>query len=97
MGANACESSAGTADLLRHILPVTRRSLGLRNDAAVVSTLAPYPVERIGVATLIASAADDKYGSFSSCFEGDRSSRSSVSEYRSPRRDTGRKCSRAGA
>jgi pimeloyl-ACP methyl ester carboxylesterase len=47
---------------LRHILPVTVRRLGLLNDAAIVTSLERYPLERIAVPTLVASAVDDSYG-----------------------------------
>ena len=50
--------------MLHHILPVSARRLGLLNDAAVVSSLERYPLERINVPTLVVSAADDKYGTF---------------------------------
>jgi 2-hydroxy-6-oxonona-2,4-dienedioate hydrolase len=49
-------------DMLRHILPVAPRRLGLLNDAAVTSTLPRYELERISVPTLAISAADDLFG-----------------------------------
>lgn len=45
-------------------LPVSRRRLGLLNDADVVSTLARYPLERIASPTLAISLADDLFGTF---------------------------------
>ncbi len=49
---------------LRHILPVSQRRLGLLNDAAVVSSLGRYELERIEAPTLVISVADDLYGTF---------------------------------
>jgi pimeloyl-ACP methyl ester carboxylesterase len=48
--------------MLRHILPVTRRRLGLLNEAAIVAALERYPLERIAAPALVVSAADDLYG-----------------------------------
>jgi pimeloyl-ACP methyl ester carboxylesterase len=45
-------------------LPVSRRRLGLLNDAEVVSTLARYPLERITSPTLAVSLSDDLFGTF---------------------------------
>lgn len=52
--------------VLDRILPVTRRRLGLLNDAAIVSSLPRYELERITAPTLIVSLADDLYGTFES-------------------------------
>jgi 2-hydroxy-6-oxonona-2,4-dienedioate hydrolase len=51
-------------EMLRHILPVSRRGPGLLNDAAVTSTLPRYDLERIAVPTLVISVADDLFGTF---------------------------------
>jgi len=51
-------------DVLQHILPVSSRRLGLLNDAAVISSLRRYDLERISVPTLAISVADDLYGTF---------------------------------
>ncbi len=51
-------------EMLRHILPVSRRGRGLLNDAAVTSSLTRYPLERITVPTLVISVADDLFGTF---------------------------------
>ena len=45
-----------------HLLPISARRLGLRNDARVTSTLEPYPLDRITAPTLAISVADDLYG-----------------------------------
>jgi pimeloyl-ACP methyl ester carboxylesterase len=50
--------------IMEHILPVRPRRLGLVNDAAVVSTLPRYELEKISAPTLAISAADDFYGTF---------------------------------
>jgi len=49
---------------LNHILPVRPRRLGLLNDAAVVSSLPRYELEKITAPTLAISTADDLYGTF---------------------------------
>jgi len=49
---------------LSHILPVRPRRLGLLNDAAVVSSLPRYDLEKITAPTLAISTADDLYGTF---------------------------------
>ena len=51
-------------ELLDHILPVTARLEGLRNDARVTSSLQRYDLERIDTRTLVISMADDLYGTF---------------------------------
>lgn len=48
----------------RYILPVSRRRLGLLNDAAVTSTLARYELERIAAPALAISAEDDLFGTW---------------------------------
>lgn len=48
----------------RHILPVAPRRLGLVNDAAVVSGLRRFDLERIAAPTLLISAEDDGYGTW---------------------------------
>jgi pimeloyl-ACP methyl ester carboxylesterase len=60
------EERARVERMLEHILPVTRRRLGLLNDAAVTSSLRRYELEKIAVPTLIISTADDLYGTYDS-------------------------------
>lgn len=48
--------------MLEHILPVSRRTQGLLNDAAVVSNLPRYDLARIAAPTLAISFEDDLYG-----------------------------------
>lgn len=62
-GASAGER-ARVDEVLQHILPISSRRLGLLNDAAVVSSLRRYDLERIVVPTLAISVADDLYGTF---------------------------------
>jgi 2-hydroxy-6-oxonona-2,4-dienedioate hydrolase len=50
--------------ILEHILPVSRRRLGLLNDAAVTASLPRYELERITMPTLVISLADDLFGTF---------------------------------
>ena len=52
------------AQVLDHVLPVSPRRRGLLNDAAIVSSLPRYELERIAAPTLIMSVADDLYGTF---------------------------------
>jgi pimeloyl-ACP methyl ester carboxylesterase len=51
-------------EMLDQILPVAPRRLGLENDAAVISHLERYHLERIEAPTLLISVADDLYGTF---------------------------------
>jgi pimeloyl-ACP methyl ester carboxylesterase len=48
--------------VLKQILPVSPRRLGLLNDAAVTSSLERYELERIAAPTLVVSTADDLFG-----------------------------------
>lgn len=50
--------------VLDHVLPVSPRRLGLINDAAVVSRLPRFELERLEAPTLIISAQDDLYQTF---------------------------------
>jgi pimeloyl-ACP methyl ester carboxylesterase len=49
---------------LDHVLPVSLRRQGLLNDAAVVSSLPRFELEKITARTLVISAADCLYGTF---------------------------------
>lgn len=51
-------------EMLRSILPISRRAAGLANEAAVASALTRYPIEEIRVPTLLISAEDDLYGTY---------------------------------
>ena len=55
---------ARVATVLEHVLPIAARRAGLLNDAAVVSSLERFDLERITVPTLAISAADCLYGTF---------------------------------
>jgi pimeloyl-ACP methyl ester carboxylesterase len=48
--------------MLRHILLVTQRRLGLLNEMAIVSAFERYPLKHSAVPTLVVSAADGLYG-----------------------------------
>jgi len=52
--------------MMEHIMPLSLRHAGLLNDARVAQALAPYPLEKITVPTLVISVADDLYGTFES-------------------------------
>jgi 2-hydroxy-6-oxonona-2,4-dienedioate hydrolase len=58
----SAEERARVREVLTHILPVSRRRLGLLNDAAVTSSLRRYELERVAVPTLVISMADDLFG-----------------------------------
>ena len=58
------EERARAAGVLEYILPVSRRRLGLRNDAAIISSLPRYDLERISAPTLAVSMEDDLFGTF---------------------------------
>jgi 2-hydroxy-6-oxonona-2,4-dienedioate hydrolase len=51
-------------EVLGQILPVSERRRGLINDAAVVSSLPRYDLERVAAPTLVISTQDDLYGTF---------------------------------
>lgn len=63
--ASAAEQARVT-EVLKHILPVTPRRIGLLNDAAVIASLPRYELERIAAPTLVMSMADDLFGTFES-------------------------------
>ena len=54
----------GVDEMLRSILPISRRVKGIWNDSTVSSTLTRYALEDIHVPTLIISAEDDLYGTY---------------------------------
>lgn len=64
VAAAPADEQARVIAALDHILPVSRRRLGLLNDAAITSTLERYDLERIVAPTMIASAADDLFGTY---------------------------------
>jgi pimeloyl-ACP methyl ester carboxylesterase len=60
----SADEQARVNEVLKHISPVSRRRLGLLNDAAVTSSLQRYELERIVAPTLVISMADDLFGTF---------------------------------
>ena len=64
VGSASANEQARIEQIMEHILPVRPRRLGLLNDAAVVSTLPRYELEKITAPTLAISAEDDLYGTF---------------------------------
>ena len=62
--AASAEEKTRVAEMMRQILPVSRRRLGLLNDAAVLSSLGRYELERVGAPTLAISVADDLFGTY---------------------------------
>lgn len=66
---NATTDERRTVDqMLRGILPISRRAAGIWNDSVVSSNLTRYPLEDIRVPTLVISAADDLYGTYDGSF-----------------------------
>jgi 2-hydroxy-6-oxonona-2,4-dienedioate hydrolase len=64
MNSAGIDERARVHQILHNILPVSERRQGLLNDAAVVSSLPRYELERITTPTLIISVADDLFGTF---------------------------------
>jgi pimeloyl-ACP methyl ester carboxylesterase len=62
-GASA-EDNAEVAAMLDSILPVSRRRLGLINEARVTTDMPRYALEQIRAPTLLVSAQDDLYGTY---------------------------------
>jgi pimeloyl-ACP methyl ester carboxylesterase len=60
----SADEQARIGKVLKRILPVRPRRLGLLNDAAVTSSLQRYELERITIPTLVISTADDLFGTF---------------------------------
>lgn len=54
----------GVNAVMHSIFPISRRSAGIMNDAAVSSTLTRFALEDIHTPTLVISAADDLYGTY---------------------------------
>lgn len=66
---NATKQERRTVDqILRSILPISRRAAGIWNDSVVSTNLTRYQLEDIRVPTLIISAADDLYGTYEGSF-----------------------------
>ena len=53
-------------EMMRSILPVSRRAAGLANETVVASTLTRYPLESSHVPALVISARDCLYGTYES-------------------------------
>jgi pimeloyl-ACP methyl ester carboxylesterase len=60
----SAEEQARAARVVAHILPVSRRRLGLGNDARVTGSLPRYDLERIAAPTLVISLQDDLFGTY---------------------------------
>jgi 2-hydroxy-6-oxonona-2,4-dienedioate hydrolase len=58
----APDEQARANRMLDGILPVSRRRLGLLNDAAVTSSLGREPLESVAAPTLVISLDDDQFG-----------------------------------
>jgi 2-hydroxy-6-oxonona-2,4-dienedioate hydrolase len=60
----SAEERQRMARVMEAILPVSPRRQGLLNDAAIISTLGRYDLERISARTLAISTADDLFGTY---------------------------------
>jgi len=60
------EERARVSALVEHILPVSSRAAGLRDDTRLGKHLGPYALESIRVPTLVVSARDDGFGTYAS-------------------------------
>jgi pimeloyl-ACP methyl ester carboxylesterase len=64
VAAAAADEQARVRQILWHILPISERVQGLRNDARLASHPPPMPFERITAPTLAVSVQDDRFGTF---------------------------------
>lgn len=62
--AASLDDQARVDQILRNILPVSRRQRGLINDAKLAGNPAPQALERISVPTLAISLEDDRFGTY---------------------------------
>ena len=60
------EERRGVDQMLRTLLPVSRRVAGLLNEGEIAASLTRYPLEEMRVPTLVISAADDLYDTYES-------------------------------
>jgi 2-hydroxy-6-oxonona-2,4-dienedioate hydrolase len=51
---------------MNHILPISQRVIGIKNDAVMSSTLEPFDLKKVIAPTLLLIARDDLYGTFAS-------------------------------
>ncbi len=56
----------GVDEMLRLILPISRRKDGLANENVIAETLEPYELDKLEIPALVISAADDLYGTYES-------------------------------
>ena len=60
------DECCGVKQMLRTVLPISRRVAGIRHDSEIASNLTRYPLEEMRVPTLVISAADDLYDTYES-------------------------------
>jgi pimeloyl-ACP methyl ester carboxylesterase len=60
------EERRGADEVLRTILPISKRVAGIWNDSEVASNLTRYPLEEMPGPALVISAADDLYATYES-------------------------------
>lgn len=64
---NATRAQRRAVDfMMRGILPISRRAVGIRNEGAVAAALTRPALETIGVPALLITAKDDLYGTYES-------------------------------
>jgi 2-hydroxy-6-oxonona-2,4-dienedioate hydrolase len=56
---------ARVQQILKHLLPVSPRSIGMQFDIKTAATHEPYPIEKIACPVLTISAEDDRFGTAS--------------------------------
>lgn len=67
---NASREERGrVGQMMRAILPVSRRVAGLLNESEIAANLTRYPLEEMRVPTLVISAADDLYDTYESALQ----------------------------
>lgn len=64
VAAASTQERARVLAMADHILPVSRRAQGLRDDSVLGRSLGPYALETIRAPTLIVSARDDYFGTY---------------------------------
>lgn len=62
------EERRSVDQVLRTILPISRRVAGIWNDSDIASNLTRYPLEEMHVPVLVISTADDLYDTYESAF-----------------------------
>jgi 2-hydroxy-6-oxonona-2,4-dienedioate hydrolase len=59
------EEQRRALEIMRHILPISQREKGIWNDATISASIPRYDLEKFRVPTIVISAEDDLYGTYS--------------------------------